>query len=129
MRHEIGISLRTPDIVWVNGGFPAGEHADMKIAREGMFDWLEPGERIIADDGCRGSHKIICPKSGRRDNCLLRKILARHKMINQRAKRYKVLQDVYSGNRAFHCTVTHAIFNLVQVELDSGCLFLPAIKF
>ena len=38
MSYEIGFSLRSSDIVWVNGGFPAGKYNDIKIARYGLFN-------------------------------------------------------------------------------------------
>ena len=44
-------------------------------ARNGILDWIEPLERIIADDGCAGCLKIIHPQQGRTDNTILRRIL------------------------------------------------------
>ena len=80
MSYEIGLSLRSSDIVWVNGGFLAGKYNDIKIAYYRLFNWLEDGEKVVADDGYCGSQKVIYPKSGRSDNRLLRKILARHEI-------------------------------------------------
>jgi len=54
MSYEIGLSLRSSDIVSVNGGFLAGKYNDIKIACYGLFNWLEDGEKVVADDGYRG---------------------------------------------------------------------------
>ena len=36
IRYDLGLSIRSSDIVWVSRGFPCREWPDVKIAREGI---------------------------------------------------------------------------------------------
>ena len=51
LRYEIGLCLRTSNIVWAFGGVPAGEYPDLELARIALIDRLEPGELVVADNG------------------------------------------------------------------------------
>ena len=53
LRYEIGVCMVTGLVVWVMGGFPAGEYPDLKIYRMGPKYILEDGEKVIADGGTR----------------------------------------------------------------------------
>ena len=45
VRYELGVSIQSGDIVWLNGPFPCGRFADQKIAKdEGLEDVMDPGE-------------------------------------------------------------------------------------
>ena len=127
IRHEIGLSLESSDIVWLNGGFKCGEWPDLKIARSGVLKWISPNERVIADDGCAGEKAIVHPQSGRSDNAVLRKILARHESANSRMRKFKVLQGRWMLDRTFHPTVVCAIVNLIQLEIENGA-WLPEVQ-
>jgi len=50
LRYEIGASIRSPDIVWINGPFLPGNYTDLMIFREGMKQSLDDGEMVEADD-------------------------------------------------------------------------------
>lgn len=51
LRYEVGLCIRSGEIVLWNGGYPCGEFPDLKLARELFTDFLEPGERALADKG------------------------------------------------------------------------------
>ena len=129
LRYEIGLCIRSSDIVWINGPFPAGDYPDLKISRNGILEWIEPLERIVADDGYAGCWKIIHPQQGRTDNTVLRRILARHENINLKIKKFKVMSERYAGDLAFHSVIAHAVFNVLQISIDLGCDILPAVRF
>jgi len=101
----------------------------LKIARDGILEWIEPLERIVADDGYAGCWKIIHPQQGRTDNTVLRRILARHENINLKIKKFKVMSERYVGDLAFHSVIAHAVFNVLQISIDLGCDILPAVRF
>ena len=48
--YELGVSIQSGDIVWLNGPFPCGLFADQKIAKEeGLEDSMDPGQRYLCD--------------------------------------------------------------------------------
>jgi len=50
LRYELGVSIQSGDIVWLNGPFPCGRFADQKIAKdEGLEDAMDAGERYLCD--------------------------------------------------------------------------------
>ena len=51
VRYEIGVSIATGWIVWVNRPYRCGAWPDEKIAQDGLHHILEDGERYIADGG------------------------------------------------------------------------------
>jgi hypothetical protein len=46
LRYEIGITIQTGDLVWTNGPYPCGNWPDLRIARNGICDELDPGKNI-----------------------------------------------------------------------------------
>lgn len=50
-RYEIGFSISTAHIVWVNDLFLCGSYPDLKLFREGMKAALAPNEKVVADGG------------------------------------------------------------------------------
>ena len=54
MRYEIGIGIRSGEIVWQLGPFPCGEWPDSTIARSYLHHYLEDREVYIADLGYSG---------------------------------------------------------------------------
>ena len=51
LRYEIGVSILGGDLVWIQGPYPAGAFNDIKIFNKVLRHFLEPGERIEADNG------------------------------------------------------------------------------
>ena len=50
------------NLVWIQGPYPAGKYTDIKIFNKVLRHFLEPGERVEADEGYRGHpDKIKCP--------------------------------------------------------------------
>ena len=49
LRYELGICIRTGDIVWAYGGLPCGEWSDLRLTRDAFVLGLRPGEKAIAD--------------------------------------------------------------------------------
>jgi hypothetical protein len=45
--YEIRITIQTGDLVWINGPYPCGDWPDVRIARNGICDELDPGQKIF----------------------------------------------------------------------------------
>jgi hypothetical protein len=56
------VDILAGNLVWIQGPYPAGKYTDIKIFNKVLRHFLEPGERVEADEGYR-SHpdKIKCP--------------------------------------------------------------------
>ena len=73
--------------MWINRLFPVGKYSDITIFRNGLRHFLDPFERVKADDGYIGEapHHVMCPKcaanpkENRRMQGLVR---ARHETLN-----------------------------------------------
>lgn len=63
MRYEIGLSLRTGQIVWVNGGYPCGEVDDLTLAKKAYVQAVQEGEKTMAGNAYTDSPYFIVPKS------------------------------------------------------------------
>ena len=117
IRYEVGVSING-NIVWVYGGFPCGEWSDLKIAQDAVLELLDDGEKVIADSGYRGDHRIVTPNGINDSISRIRSILrARHETVNSRLKSFNVLSHRYRHNLRKHPLCFHAIANLIQVQI------------
>jgi hypothetical protein len=60
-KYEVGVSIQTADIVWVNGPFKAGKHDTTIFKEEGLKDALCNDECIEVDAGYQGDDKFKNP--------------------------------------------------------------------
>jgi len=116
LRYEVGLCIRTGDIVWVIGPFPPGDWVDVEIFRFALQYMLDENERVEADDGYIGEDprlvkvpasvwhdKEMAPVRGR----------VRHwqETANKRLKQFNVLAAKFYHDIEFHrpcfmsCTV------------------------
>ena len=123
LTYEIAVAIRSGDIVWAYGGYPAGEYPDDVMACEAFVNVIdrELGEHVIADDKYNHLPFFLCPvkDSFTERDLIMRRILARHENVNSRVRRFRILRDYYIGNLKFHPTIFKAIVNLCQVEIDN----------
>ena len=49
--YEVGICIRTGDIVWAYGGVPCGEWPDLALARSSYVSSVGPDEMTLVDKG------------------------------------------------------------------------------
>ena len=54
LRYEVALSILGGDICWICGPWPPGLYNDLDVFREALATYLEPGERVEADDGYIG---------------------------------------------------------------------------
>jgi hypothetical protein len=54
LRYELGVDILAGNLVWIQGPYPAGKYTDIEIFNKVLRNFLEPGERVEADEGYRG---------------------------------------------------------------------------
>ena len=50
LRYELGVGIKTGDLVWVHGPFPCGQYNDLTIFKSGLANYLDKNERVEADE-------------------------------------------------------------------------------
>lgn len=118
VRYEVGICIRTGNIVWAHGGVPCGEWPDLRLARNALIEALRPGERVIADRGYNDHNYFDTPNvyGGQ----LMKQILARHETVNGRLKQFCCLKYKFRHALPLHPRFFHAVLNLTQLMLENG---------
>ena len=123
VRWEIGTSIQTGQICWVNGPYAAGAWPDEIIFCDILWHHLEPGEIVHADRGYRNYQGDVmyfmtpnfpCEYETLRGNGLAR---ARHEAINGRLKRFKILDEPFRHELEKVKVCFHAVTILVQLQL------------
>ena len=119
--------------MWIQGPCPAGRFTDIVIFNKVLRHFLEPGERVEADDGYVGAaDKIKCP-----DNpCNPEEIKGmqsraryHHKTINGRFKTWGILKNTYCHDIRWHGEVFWTIAIITQLEIsNSSPLFCVECK-
>ena len=118
LRYEIGICIRTGDVVWAHGGLPCGEWPDLRLARNAFIEALQPGEKAIADRGYRDH--LFFDFSDNIDNRKRKEILARHETLNGRLKQFACLRERFRHEPYLHPLYFHAVVNIVQLTIEHG---------
>ena len=126
MRYEIAVSLKRGDIVWVSGPYACGQWPDVKIFRFSLKTFLDPNERVEADDGYLGEQPMTCKcPGGLASKCdeeasLRNRLRARHETINARLKNFGVLKQVFRNPTEQHGMFFRAVAVLTQLMLENG---------
>ena len=128
VRYEIGVCIKTGDIVWVQGPFPAGKHNDCTIFKKCLSFFLEDNERVEADDGYRAADPgKVKSKSGFSSRYssfdhrnLSNTVRARHETANKRIKHFGSLTNVFRHKLVRHSDFLYAAIVLTQICFDMG---------
>ena len=126
VRYEIAICIKTGDIVWVSGPFPAGI-PDLLIFDIGLAKWLLPNELVEADNGYKGRDNVMIPGAGVDSEQRIAKSKARgrHESVNGRLKFFKGIADKFRhGDHDQHRTMFVAAAVIAQIGFDHN-LGLP----
>jgi DDE superfamily endonuclease len=123
LNYEIGVSLFTSDVVWVNGPFPAGQ-PDIKVFRErGLKEKIPPGKRITGDNGYRGEPALISTPN-QHDPPELKnfkaRAQARHESFNKRVKDFACLSERFRHGIEKHEAAFVAVCVVVQFQMENG---------
>jgi hypothetical protein len=126
LRYEIAVSLKGGHIVWINGPYECGTWPDIEIFRNSLKSFLEPGERVEADDGYIGEEPEFCKTpSGfsSRSECqdkFRSRLRSRHETVNARIKNFGILQNRYRHELTKHSLVFRACAVLSQLAIENG---------
>jgi len=127
LRYEVAVSLKRGEIVWVNGPYECGVWPDIKIFRDSLITFLDPFERVEADDGYIGEQPRKCKTPGgfasRSDNAageLRNRIRSRHETANSRLKNFGALKQVYRHSLLDHGAVFRSVAILCQISFECG---------
>ncbi len=86
-------------LVRILGPYWAGKCPDIEIFNSVLTNFLEPGERVKADDGYRGhADNVKCPKNAANpvgNQARQGRVRARHKMLKGRLKNWGILSQVF----------------------------------
>ena len=118
LRYEVGISIYTGHIVWVNGPFPCGHNPDIKIFTSLLKNQLLPSEIVVADGGYRDSKCRKNPSIFGQE--LSGRIRARHETCNRRLKTFKCIQPGFRHSLNNHGIYFHAVAHVVQMDILCG---------
>lgn len=125
VRYEVGVAILTGDIVWVKGPLPCGEWPDIKIFRAALVHYLDPDERVEADDGYIGE----APVHTKTPNMFTRKkeklemqarVRNRHETVNKRFKQWGCLNQRFRHGVEQHSACFRAVAVLTQLSLEFG---------
>jgi len=127
MRYELGVCIRTGDLVWINGPFPPGDWNDLDIFRNALLHMLEDGECVEADDGYKAEDPRVVRAPGavrfmedKHWHMKRSKARRRHETINQRIKEYGVLTQRFRHDYTKHSMCFRACCVLTQLSFDFG---------
>jgi DDE superfamily endonuclease len=123
VNYEIGLSIFTSELVWVNGPFPASRH-DMRIFRDdGLLDAIPDGKLVTGDRGYRGLPGVVStpnPHDPEELRLFKRRAQARHELFNSRLKSFKCLQESFRHRLANHEVVFFAVCVIAQFQMENG---------
>jgi hypothetical protein len=121
----LALCIKSGDLCWVNGPFPAGANPDLEIFRSGLMTYLEEFERVEADDGYIGEAplKVRCPKCittplERKE--MMAVVRMRHETVNRRMKQWRCLKDVFRHGLDFHETCFTFCAVMTQIAISNG---------
>ncbi|ETV85559.1 hypothetical protein H257_03267 [Aphanomyces astaci] len=120
LRYEVGICIRTGNIVWVNGGLPCGEWPDLRLARDSYISMVRRGELTLGDKGYNDPNYFIYPCPQLQNPRRHKDIMARHEIVNKRMKQFSVLSRVFRYSIDLHPKCFHAVANLTQLSMENG---------
>lgn len=125
VRYEVGVGIKTGDICWFSGPYQAGVWPDVEIFRASLVSFLDPYERVEADDGYIGEAplRVMCPgcvtcPAGRKD--MMKKVRERQETVNKRLKQWNILVKTYIHDILDHRDVFASICVLTQLAIENG---------
>ena len=128
LRYEVALCIKTGDICWWSGPYAPGIWNDGSIFKDGLVNYLEPGERVETDRGYQGSAPthVKCPGNMTSDPNtagMQQRVRSRQETVNERFKNWAILSTPYRHDLLEHQTVFGAIVVLTQLSFASNPLF------
>jgi hypothetical protein len=124
LTYEIGISLSSNQVVWVNGPFDAGEDGDLGFFRKyGLLDRLDQlGKKAIGDGGYRGIQKYVSTPNAQDPTSVKKfksRALNRHETFNKLTKVFEILVGRFRHSKERFGVAFDAVCVLCQYKLEN----------
>jgi hypothetical protein len=125
LRYEIGIDILAGNVVWFEGPYAAGKYTDLAIFRTSLIHWLDPYERVEADNGYVGEapQQVKCPNSAANPTenlAMQNRVRSRHETLNGRLKNWEILKQPFRHNILDHGDVFRSIAIITQLSIENG---------
>ncbi len=124
LHYELGVDILAGNLVCIQGPYPAGKYTNIKIFNKVLRNFLEPGERVEANEGYRGHpDKIKCPGNDTNpaeNRGMQGRVRARHKTLNGRLKNWGILSQVFRHHIMMHGDVFRACTVVTQLTIKNG---------
>ena len=121
LAYEIALSLYVDQIAWFNGPYRAAT-ADITIFRDGLEARIPDGKLAVGDSGYSSSEKvsIIQENDSEEVRQFKERARARQENINERLKRFDILDNRFRYDSKKHRVVFTAGLVLVQYDIENG---------
>ena len=121
LRYEVGICIRTGDIVWFNGPFPASFH-DLTIFRLNLKALIPPHEKVLGDSGYEGDNRVFTAKDrvSKANGRVMGIARARHETVNGLFKDWQCLKQVWRHDRNKHVLAFRTVVVITQLGFNAG---------
>jgi hypothetical protein len=124
LHYELGVDILMGNLVWIQGPYPTGAWPDIKIFTSCLAHFLEPYNRVKANNGYRGhADKVKCPKNSvnpvknlKMQGC----VRAHHETLNRRLKNWGILSQVFRHDIRCHGDVFWACAVITQLTIEHG---------
>jgi hypothetical protein len=124
LRYELGVDILAGNLIWIQGPYPAGKYTDNKIFNKVLRNFLEPGERVEADEGYRGHpDKIKCPGNDvnpAENRAMQGRVRACHETLNRRLKTWGIVSQVFRHHITMHGDVFQTCAVVTQLTIENG---------
>ncbi len=124
LRYELGVDILAGNLVWIQGPYPAGKYTDIKIFNKVLRNFLEPGERVKANEGYHGHpDKIKCPGNDvnlAENRAMHGRVRARHETLNGRLKTWGILSQVFCHHITMYGDVFRVCAVVTQLTIKNG---------
>lgn len=120
LRYEVAVCIATGHIVWAYGPFPCGSYPDLRSFRLRMKRALEPGEKVVADDGYKDASCLLRNDVEGQQRKVLADVRARQETANRRFKQFFILGHRFRHDVSLHSVCFHAVANITQLTIELG---------
>jgi hypothetical protein len=128
LTYELGIAIRSNQLVWINGPFPASQHDITTFRNEndpgnGLKSKIPDRQRAVGDSGYKGEPgKIAITRPGDPANVkkFKARVKSRHETFNARLKSFNVLAVTFRHDFADHKRAFESVCICVQYDIENG---------
>jgi hypothetical protein len=124
LRYELSVEILVGNLVWIQGPYSAGKYTNIKIFNKVLHHFLEPGERVEADEGyCGHPYKIKCPgkdANPAKNRAMQGRVRALHEILNGQLKTWGILSQVFRHRITMHDDMFRVCAVVTQLTIENG---------